>query len=117
MNSLYVKINSIITKIKTELTGQAVVFVNVMPGIDINTDAHKSFRAAINIWLHHRCEEEGFVYADINAAMTDPADINAINPLYVGGDGIHPNKAGIAIMIERILPYVERFIEQINNGS
>ncbi len=41
----------------------------------------------------------------------------AANPALNLSDGIHPNKAGIAIMIERILPHVERFIEQINNGS
>ncbi len=38
----------------------------------------------------------------------------AANPKLNLSDGIHPNKAGIAIMIKRILPYVERFIEQIN---
>ncbi len=41
----------------------------------------------------------------------------AANPALNLSDGIHPNQAGIAIMIERILPHVERFIEQINNGS
>ncbi len=41
----------------------------------------------------------------------------AANPALNLSDGIHPNQAGIAIMIKRILPHVERFIEQINNGS
>lgn len=41
----------------------------------------------------------------------------AADPALNLNDGIHPNQAGIAIMIKRILPYVERFIEQINNGS
>ena len=41
----------------------------------------------------------------------------AANPALNLSDGIHPNEAGIAIMIERILPYMERFVEQINNRS
>lgn len=41
----------------------------------------------------------------------------AANPALNLSDGIHPNQAGIAIMIKRILPHVELFIEQINNGS
>ena len=41
----------------------------------------------------------------------------AANPKLNLSDGIHPNQAGIAIMIERILPHVERLIEQINNGN
>lgn len=37
----------------------------------------------------------------------------AANPALNLADGIHPNQAGIAIMIERILPFVERFISQL----
>jgi acyl-CoA thioesterase-1 len=39
----------------------------------------------------------------------------AANPALNLSDGIHPNKAGIAIMIERTMPYIERFIQQITN--
>lgn len=41
----------------------------------------------------------------------------AANPALNLSDGIHPNQAGIVVMIERILPHVERFIEQMNNDS
>lgn len=33
------------------------------------------------------------------------------------GDGIHPNAAGIAVVIERILPYVMDAIERVRSGS
>ncbi len=38
----------------------------------------------------------------------------AANPALNLSDGIHPNKKGVAMMIERILPHVERFIEGLN---
>ena len=41
----------------------------------------------------------------------------AANPMLNLADGIHPNQAGIAVMIERILPYVERFVEQMNGAN
>ncbi len=37
----------------------------------------------------------------------------AANPALNLADGIHPNQKGIAIIIERISPIVERFIEQL----
>jgi acyl-CoA thioesterase-1 len=38
----------------------------------------------------------------------------ATNPALNLADGIHPNEAGIAVMIERFLPYAKRFIETLH---
>lgn len=41
----------------------------------------------------------------------------AANPALNLDDGIHPNEAGIAVMIERFLPYAKRFIKQLQTGK
>ncbi len=34
----------------------------------------------------------------------------ALNPTLIQADGLHPNAAGVGVIVERILPYVERLI-------
>ena len=38
----------------------------------------------------------------------------ATDPSLNQGDGIHPNKAGVAFIVERIIPYVEQMIHQVS---
>ena len=38
----------------------------------------------------------------------------ATDPNLNQGDGIHPNKAGVAFIVERIIPYVEQLIHQVS---
>ena len=38
----------------------------------------------------------------------------ATDPSLNQGDGIHPNKAGVAFIVERIVPYVEQLIHQVS---
>ena len=38
----------------------------------------------------------------------------ATDPSLNQGDGIHPNKAGVAFIVERIIPYVEQMIPQVS---
>ena len=38
----------------------------------------------------------------------------ATDPSLNQGDGIHPNKAGVAFIVERIIPYVEQLIHQVS---
>lgn len=40
----------------------------------------------------------------------------ATNPSFNQKDGIHPNEAGVDLIISRILPYVGQLIEQINSS-
>ncbi|HHS89365.1 MAG TPA: arylesterase [Rhodobacteraceae bacterium] len=41
----------------------------------------------------------------------------AANPGLNQPDGIHPNAAGVAVIVGRILPFVERLISRIRNGN
>ena len=59
--------------------------------------------AALNSWMHDYCAQERCVYLDYFSAM---ADERKGLPLTLSGDGVHPNKAGFAIME----PLVEKAI-------
>ena len=51
--------------------------------------------AALNLWMENYCAQERCVYLDYFSAM---ADQRKGLPLALTGDGVHPNKAGFAIM-------------------
>lgn len=94
--------NGIITKIQTAVTGQNIIVANVMPGIDINSAAEISLRGIINLWVEHRCHEEGMVYVGIDEIMTSQLDFNAVHPDYIGGDGIHLVAEGTVVMTRAV---------------
>ncbi len=61
--------------------------------------------AALNSWMGDYCAQDRCVYLDYFSAM---ADERKGLPLALSGDGVHPNKAGFAIME----PLAEKAIAQ-----
>lgn len=60
----------------------------------------EAMREAVNRWIRGRQDIDGVV--DFDAALRDPADPHALNPLFDSGDHLHPNKAGHAAMAAAI---------------
>jgi lysophospholipase L1-like esterase len=50
---------------------------------------------ALNSWLKSYCHEQGLVYLDFFSAMVDGAGLLKKE---LAADGLHPNRAGYAIM-------------------
>jgi len=63
-------------------------------------EANDAMREAVNRWIRGRQDIDGVV--DFDAALRDPADPQALNPLFDSGDHLHPNKAGHAAMAAAI---------------
>jgi lysophospholipase L1-like esterase len=63
-------------------------------------EANDAMREAVNRWIRGRQDIDGVV--DFDAALRDPADPQALNPLFDSGDHLHPNKAGHAAMAATI---------------
>lgn len=63
-------------------------------------DANEAMREAVNRWVRGRQDVDGVI--DFDAALRDPADPQALNPLLDSGDHLHPNKAGHAAMAAAI---------------
>ncbi|VTU17757.1 SGNH/GDSL hydrolase family protein [Variovorax sp. PBL-E5] len=59
-------------------------------------------RQAVNRWIRGRQDVEAVV--DFDAALRDPADPAALNPLYDSGDHLHPSHAGYAAMAGAVDP-------------
>lgn len=53
-------------------------------------------RQAVNRWIRGRQDVDAVV--DFDAVLRDPADPMALNPLYDGGDHLHPGNMGYAAM-------------------
>lgn len=64
------------------------------------SEANEVMREAVNRWIRSRQDIDGVI--DFDAALRDPADPQALNPLYDSGDHLHPNKAGHAAMATAI---------------
>jgi lysophospholipase L1-like esterase len=62
--------------------------------------ANEALREAVNRWIRSRQDIDGVI--DFDAALRDPADPQALNPLFDSGDHLHPNKAGHAAMAAAI---------------
>lgn len=60
------------------------------------TEGNEAMREAVNRWIRGRQDIDGVI--DFDAALRDPADPQALNPLFDSGDHLHPNKAGHAAM-------------------
>lgn len=88
--------------------GIKVVLASVLPAYDYpwRPGKHPAPKIdALNAWIKSYCEREGYVYLDYYSAMVDErpgmrAELSA--------DGVHPNKAGYAIMT----PLAEKAIAQ-----
>lgn len=64
------------------------------------TEENEKVRDAVNHWI--RTSGEYDEVADFERALADPADGDRLNPAYDGGDGLHPNDAGMRAMAEVI---------------
>ncbi len=64
------------------------------------TEDGEKVRDAVNHWI--RTGGEYDEVADFDRALADPADPDKLNPAYDGGDGLHPNDAGMRAMAEAI---------------
>jgi lysophospholipase L1-like esterase len=64
------------------------------------SESNEAMREAVNRWIRGQQDIDGVV--DFDAALRDPADPKALNPLYDSGDHLHPNKAGHAAMATAI---------------
>ncbi|MFD9602994.1 SGNH/GDSL hydrolase family protein (plasmid) [Streptomyces sp. NBC_01224] len=60
------------------------------------TPQRESVRQAVNAWIRTSGAFDGV--ADLDAAVRDPDRPGRLLPAYNGGDGLHPNDAGMAAM-------------------
>ena len=82
--------------------GVRVVLSSVLPVHDYTPQAHWAFPlrppekiAALNAWLETYAAQNGCVYLDYARAMTDERGFLQRD---LAADGLHPNKAGYAVM-------------------
>jgi acyl-CoA thioesterase-1 len=78
--------------------GIKVVLCSVLPAADFWW--HKGLEpaekiVALNTWIKGYAAEKGYVYVDFHSAMKDERDGL---PATLSPDGVHPNKAGFAVM-------------------
>lgn len=81
-----------------QANGIRVVLASVLPAYDYpwRKGLHPNEKIpALNAWIKTYCAQKGHVYLDYFSAMTD--DRAGLRP-ELGDDGVHPNKAGYAIM-------------------
>jgi lysophospholipase L1-like esterase len=64
------------------------------------TERGEQVRDAVNHWIRTSGEYDAVV--DLDSALADPADPDRLNPEYDGGDGLHPNDAGMHAMAAAI---------------
>jgi len=64
------------------------------------SESNEAMREAVNRWIRGKQDIDGVI--DFDAALRDPADPQALNPLFDSGDHLHPNKAGHAAMAAAI---------------
>ncbi|WP_432728006.1 SGNH/GDSL hydrolase family protein [Variovorax sp. W6] len=64
------------------------------------SEANEAMREAVNRWIRGKQDIDGVI--DFDAALRDPVDPQALNPLFDSGDHLHPNKAGHAAMAAAI---------------
>jgi lysophospholipase L1-like esterase len=60
------------------------------------TERGEQVRDEVNHWI--RTSGEYDAVADLDRALADPADPDRLAPAYDGGDGLHPNDAGMRAM-------------------
>ena len=93
--------------------GIKVVMCSILPAFDFpwrpgREPAQKV--VAVNAWMKAYATEHGFVYVDYYSAMVD--DRGGL-PKTLSNDGVHPSKAGYAVM----LPLVEAGIAKALAGN
>ena len=62
-------------------------------------------RHEINEWIRTTDEIDGFI--DLDKAMRNPNDIDAMLPIYDSGDHLHPSEEGAKRMAEEFLKFLK----------
>ncbi|SCF35649.1 SGNH/GDSL hydrolase family protein [Micromonospora mirobrigensis] len=89
--------------------GVRVVGATTLPvkgAFGYDTPANEAVRDAVNAWIRHGGEYDAV--ADLDRALADPADRNALRPAYDSGDHLHPNDAGAAAIAAVVAPLISR---------
>ena len=86
-------------KLNVLLATQTPSFGPVVPGGHGSPTA-VAFRNQINAWVRSQTVADGVV--DFHAALRDPANADALNPIYDSGDRLHPNSASHEAMARAI---------------
>ncbi|WP_116051443.1 SGNH/GDSL hydrolase family protein [Amycolatopsis palatopharyngis] len=71
-----------------------------MKGAFYHDSEAEAVRDAVNEWIRGSGEYDEVL--DLDRIMADPEDGDRLNPAYDGGDGLHPNDAGMRAMAEAI---------------
>lgn len=69
-------------------------------GSEYHTPAAEAKRREVNDWI--RASGEFDAVADFAAALADPADPDALAPVYDSGDHKHPDDAGYRAMADAV---------------
>ena len=92
-----------------------VVFSSVLPVYNYTPQSQEFFKSrpmsriiALNDWLKGYCAASGSVYLDYFSAMVDEKGMLKRD---LGDDGLHPNKAGYAVMTPLAEKAIERALE------
>ncbi|MBY8873116.1 SGNH/GDSL hydrolase family protein [Micromonospora sp. PLK6-60] len=87
--------------------GVRVVGATMLPikgAYGYDTAANEAVRDEVNAWLRHSRAYDAV--ADLDRALADPAERNALRPAYDSGDHLHPNDAGAAVIARVVAPLV-----------
>ncbi|MFE9655528.1 SGNH/GDSL hydrolase family protein [Micromonospora sp. NPDC006431] len=85
--------------------GVRIIGATMLPMKDAfgyDTPANEAVRDAVNTWIRNGGEYNAV--ADLDRALADPADRDALRPTYDSGDHLHPNDAGAAAIAAVIAP-------------
>ncbi|MBU0724455.1 MAG: arylesterase [Alphaproteobacteria bacterium] len=102
---LYENLDAILTRLKQE--GVPVLLAGMLAPPNFGTEYAKAFKA-VYIRL---AEKHGSVFYPFFL------DGVAAEKLLNQGDGIHPNREGVAIIVERILPKVEELLGRVKKTA
>jgi lysophospholipase L1-like esterase len=67
---------------------------------DYWTPAKEQIREVVNAWIRGKRHFDAVF--DFDRALADPSDPQIINPIYDGGDHLHPNDAGYQVMADTV---------------
>lgn len=89
----------------TDVGAGNVFVVNIAPWKNHAawTTTFQTYTDEVNSYLATREGIDGFTLIDMNTALADGVDADALNASYDSGDGIHPNDAGVLVQQNTIL--------------
>ncbi|GAB3145230.1 SGNH/GDSL hydrolase family protein [Micromonospora sonneratiae] len=87
--------------------GVRIIGATLLPmkgAVGFDTPAREAVRDAVNRWIRESGEYDAV--ADLDRALADPADRDALRPVYDSGDHLHPSDAGAARIAAVVAPLV-----------